>query len=865
MSSNKKQPDTPRLRYLNLVELAHSLVRKVKEVGLRADQVRPASERGDSHSRLLWRNLRYGARRLGRKPGFTLIAVLSLAVGIGANTAIFSLINAILLREPPLRAPEELVNLYISTPDFPYNTFSYPDFRDLRDETGEVFTGVSATRAILAQVDRDGAIEMLLGEAVSGNYFTLLGVEAEIGRTLLPEDDLDPGAHPVVVLSHGYWQGAFGGDPDVVGQAIRLSGRPYTVVGVAPVDYTGNLRGLEPPLFVPIMMTNELMATTRDEMEARGNHSIFVKARLKAGVSMAEAQVATEGVALRLAEAQTDDWDPRATFLLVPTEEVLLFPPFDRFVRAAAWLLMIVVGLVLLMACMNLASFLLAQALDRRKEIALRLALGANRRGLVGQLLTETVMLGLSGGVAGVVVAAGSLRFLLGTDLPLPVTLDLGLDWTVLGFSLLISLIAGLFLGLVPALQSTRPNLASTLKDETVGARRSGKWTLRNALVVAQVTVSLILLVGAGLFLRSFQQVQSVDPGFGRDPAAILTVMVPGTRFTEDEGRVFARGMLDRFGQLPGVEAVGMIDNLHLNTLSTQSIGFNVDGVEPPPDREGHTADRATVDPGFYDAAGIRILRGRNFSDTDLPDRPRVAIVSEAMARRFWSSPDEAVGRVIRRDDDPDLLVIGVAGDAKVRSLGEAPRSFIYVPYSQSYSSFLTVVARTSRDPERLALEMLATGRGLDPEFWVWETKTMDRHLGVVLLPARLSALLLSVFAGLALALASVGLYGVVSYAVSQRTREVGIRMSLGATPGGVVRLLMQSGLRLVAVGGVIGLTLALAVSRLLGRLLFGVASADPFTFVTVPAVLAGAAILAAYVPARRASQVDPVTALRAE
>ena len=790
-----------------------------------------------------------------------------LAVGIGANTAIFTLINAILLREPPLRAPEELVNLYISTPDFSYNTFSYPDFRDVRDETGEVFSGVSATRAILAQVDRDGAIEMLLGEAVSGNYFTLLGVEAQIGRTLLPEDDVAPGAHPVVVLSHGYWQSAFGGDPDVVRQAIRLSGRPYTVVGVAPVDYTGNLRGLEPPLFVPIMMLNELMATTRDEMEARGNHSLFVKARLKAGASMAEAQVATERVALRLAEAQTDNWDPRGSFLLVPAEEVLLFPPFDRFVRAAAWLLMIVVGLVLLMACMNLASFLLAQALDRRKEIALRLALGASRRGLVGQLLTETVMLSLLGGVAGVVVAAGSLRFLLGADLPLPlpVSLDLGLDWTVLGFSLLISLIAGIFLGLVPALQSTRLDLASTLKDETVGAGRSGKWTLRNALVVAQVTVSLVLLVGAGLFLRSFQQVQSVDPGFGRDPAAVLTVMVPGTRFTEDEGRVFARGMLDRFGQLPGVEAVGLIDNLHLNTLNTQSIGFNLDGVEPPPDREAHTADRATVDPGFYDAAGIRILRGRNFSDRDLPDRPRVAIVSEAMARKFWSSPDEAVGRVIRRDDDPDLLVIGVAGDAKVRSLGEAPRSFIYLPYSQDYSSFLTVVARTSLDPEPLALEMLATGRELDPEFWVWETKTMDRHLGVVLLPARLSALLLSVFAGLALALASVGLYGVVSYAVSQRTREVGIRMSLGATPGGIVRLLMQSGLRLVAVGGVIGLTLALAVSRLLGRLLFGVASADLFTFVAIPAVLVGAAILAAYVPARRASRVDPVTALRAE
>jgi predicted permease len=788
-------------------------------------------------------------------------------VGIGANTAIFSLVNAILLRELPLKAPEELVNIYIATPDFPYNVFSYPDFRDLRDGTEDAFAGVSASRLILAQVDRDGRIEMLPGEAVSGNYFSLLGVEAQVGRTILREDDVAPGAHPVVVLSHRYWQSAFGGEPDVVGQEIRLSGRPYTILGIAPADYTGNFRGIEPAIYTPMMMINELLSDTYDELEARGNHSIFVKARRRPGVTMAQAQVAVDAVATRLGEDDIEDWDPQGAFLLVPTEEVVLYPPFDRFVRAAAWLLIVVVGLVLLMACMNLASFLLARALDRRKEIALRLALGATRRTLVGQLLTETVVLGLLGGVAGVALAVWLLRLLLAADLPLPlpVTLDLSLDATVLGFSLMVSLTAGILLGLVPAFQSTNPDLASTLKDETAGAGRSGRWTLRNALVVAQVAASLVLLVGAGLFLRSFQRVQSVDPGFGRDPAAILTVMVPATRFSDEKGRIFTRTMVERFQQLPGVEAVGITDNLHLNTLSTQNKSFNVDGVEPPPDREAHTADRANVDAGFFDATGIRILRGRNFSDTDLPDSPPVAIISEAMARKFWSSAEGAIGRTIRLEDDPDLLVVGVASDAKVRSVGESPRSFIYLPYSQRYSSFLTVVARTSLDAEPLARELLATGRQLDPELWVWEATTMERHLGIVLLPARLSALLLSVFAVLALALASIGLYGVVSYAVSQRTREVGIRMSLGADAGSVVRMVMAGGLKLIAVGGAIGLMLALGVSRLVSGLLFGINALDPFTFLAVPAVLGGAAILAAYIPARRASRVDPVTALRAE
>ena len=822
---------------------------------------------GDSFPAKVWRNFGYATRRLRQRPGFTAIAILSLAVGIGANTAIFTLINAVLLKKSPLKAPEELVNLYIDTPDFHYNVFSYPDYEDIRDGTRDVFEGVSATRINLVQVDRDGSVEMLLSEVVTGNYFSLLGVEALVGRTILPEDDVNPGAHPVAVLSHKYWLSALGGDPTVVGREMRLSGRPYTILGIAPPEFMGSFRGMEPAVYAPMMMLNELLAANSDQFEARGNHSMFLKARLKPGVSIPQVQVAMDAVAARLTEADTDNWNLHGKFISVPTESVILFPPFDRFVRAAAWLLTVAVGLVLLIACMNLASFLLAQALDRKKEIALRLALGATRRDLVGQLLSETVILGVLAGGAGFALSVWLLKLLVSADLPLPlpITLDLTPDTNVLGFSLTVSLVAGVLLGLVPALQSTNPDLASTLKDETAGGGQHGKITVRNLLVVAQVVVSLVLLVGAGLFLRSFAQIQSVDPGFGREPSAILTIMVPTTRFTEEEGRVFTRTLLSRFREIPGVESVGVIDNLHLNTTSTQTMNFNVTGVEPPPERDSHSADRATVDPEFFEAAGVRILRGRNFNDRDLADRPPVAIVSEALAKKFWSSAENAIGKMLIDEDDPDIEVVGVASDTKVRSLGEAPRSFIYIPHSQNYTTFHTVVARTTLDPDRLALDLMATGRRVDPDLWVWEAKSMDNHLGIVLLPARLSALLLSVFAVLALALASVGLYGIVSYAVAQRTREVGIRMSLGADSGSVIRMLMQSGLKLVAVGGAIGLLLSFGLSRLLSGLLFGVEAFDPFTFFVVPTVLVAAAVLAAYVPARRASRIDPVVALRTE
>ena len=730
-----------------------------------------------------------------------------------------------------------------------------------------MFSHVAAAQLVPAQIDREGGgVEVVLVEAVTGNYFPMLGVEAALGRTLLPSDDVSRGGHPVAMLDYQYWQSAFGGDPDAVGREMRIAGRAYTVVGVGPPDFTGTMRGLAPAFYAPSMMAEELLGVRL--FDARGGQVLFVKARLRPGVALPQAEAAVGAVAAQLTRDRIENWDPAGQFVVLPLTDVLLFPPIDVFIRPAAGLLMAVVALVLLLACTNLASFLLARALDRRKEVAVRLALGASRGSLVRRLLTETTLLSLLAGGVGTGLAVWLLDLLATADfpLPIPVALDLRLDRNVLAFTLGVSVVAGTLLGLVPTLQSTRPDVSGALRSESSGGGQPGQLRWRNALVIAQLTISLVLLVGAGLFLRSFQQVQSVDPGFGHEPTAILRLLTPATRFSPDEARVYTRRLLDRFRELPGVEAVGAISRLHLDPLNMSTSDFNVAGFEPPSDHGAFIADRGEVDPGFFEAAGIEIVRGRNFDDGDRLDTQPVVIISEAMARRFWEDGD-AIGRLLERrdDEDPPWLVVGVASDAKVRTLGEAPRNMVYLPYTQGLARSLNVIARTSMDPRQTALALLTAGRELDPDLWVLETKTMDRHLALMSLPQQLSAFVLSAFGVLALTLAAVGLYGVVSYSVAQRTREIGIRMALGAAAPRVVRQLVAGGLKLLVVGGALGLTLALAAARLLGGLLFEIDALDPWTFVGVPLVLGAAALVAAYLPARRASRVHPVTALRTD
>ena len=547
----------------------------------------------------LRRDIRDARRALIRRPGFTAVAVLSLAIGIGANTAIFSLVNAIILREQPIDRPSEVVNIYLHQAAFAFSTLSYPDYRDLRDGTPGVFRDVGAMQFVPVQIDRDGGLAMVAAEAVTGNYFPMLGVAAAVGRTLLPEDDVARGGHPVVVLDFRYWQSAFGADPGIVGRTLRVSGRTYAIVGVGPSDFQGSIRGLTPAFYAPYSMVEELTGFAM--FDERNNHSLFVKARLAAGVTLPQVEAAVGAVATKLAQDRIQDWDTTARFAVVPLDDVLLYPPMDEYIRGSAWLLTVVVMLVLLLACTNLASFLLARALDRRKDIAVRLALGASRGSLVRRLLVETTLLSLLAACVGTVLAVWLLDLLVTADLPLPlpVSLDLSLDRTVLAFTLVVSVFAGALLGLVPALQSTKPDLVTALKSDSAGGGQPTHVRWRNALVIAQLTVSIVLLVGAGLFLRSFQRVQAVDPGFGQAPTAIMTVVVPATRFTVDEGRTYTKRLLDRFRALPGIEALGLTGNLPLNTLSTQSLIFNVDGHQPQDARDGFIADRAEVDAGL--------------------------------------------------------------------------------------------------------------------------------------------------------------------------------------------------------------------------------------------------------------------------
>lgn len=815
-------------------------------------------------------DLRFGIRMLRKRPGFTTVAVLSLAIGIGANTAIFSLVNAIILRSDleMVDRPEELVDLFLKTDGWDAAPLSYPDIEDLREETAGVFDGFAEAHFDIVQVDRGQGVEGVLVEIITGDYFPTLGVRAALGRAIGPQDDRRPGGHPVVMLTHGYWRERFASDPEVVGRELRLNGQGYTIIGVAPEAYPGSGRYIEPRLYIPVAMVNELSGF--EVLASREENAFFGKARLAAGVTRPQAETAVAAVAASLDAERPEGWEVGTRFVLVPTTDVLITPMIDPYLRQAAGLLMVVVGLILLVSCTNLAGYLLARGRDRRQEMSVRLALGASRATIVRQLLTETTLLGALGGVAGVGLAMWSLRALLQADLPLPVdatlSLDVGLDRTVLAFTVGVSMVAGVLLGLVPALQTTRPDLVSSLKNETTGSGQPGQVRWRNALVITQLTVSLVLLIGAGLFLRNFQKVLAVDPGFGHAPTAVARVELPPYRYSLSEAHQLAGRLSDRFRELPGVESVGLTSVLPLDMLRGGTIQFQVAGHLPSPGQDAFTAAQRAVDAGFFDALGIPIVDGRGVSEADGPDAPPVAVVSETTARRFW--PDgRAVGQTLHSPDTDgvDLRIVGVARDVKVRSIGEAPTLMVYQPYRQTETRGVSFVARTSLDPAQTALSLLTAGREIEPELEFVETETLARHLLTTRLPAQLGAFALSAFAALALVLSVVGLYGVVSYGVAARKREVGIRMALGANATTIARQLAGNGVRLVLVSGAIGLTLSVMGARLLSGLLFGIDTTDPVTLIGAPLVLLLTAALASYLPARRASRANPVTALRSD
>ena len=811
-------------------------------------------------------DLRFALRRLRRSPGFTLIAILSLALGIGANTAIFSLVEAVLLRDPAVREPDRIIEVYGKHPDFSYTPLTNPDYRDFRRATSQVFSSSFGSQLTFITRDLGDRVQNMSAEMVTGEYFSTIGLTPAAGRLLTPEDDVSSGAHPYIVLSWAFWSREFQRDTRAIGQQLRLNGRNYTIVGVAPREYGGNLRGLNPDIYVPMMMLNQVQPSGYDQLDSRGDHSVFVRARLRPGVSMAQAEAALQVFASEQKSRYPNYWAQALELRSVPLSELVVNPMLDRFIVLAAGLLSVVVGLVLLIACANLASFLLAQARDRQREIAIRLAIGAGRAGLVRQLLTESLALALVGGAASLLMAKLMIWALLNADLPLPlpVTIDATLNPGVLLFALGVSLLAGILFGIVPALQATRTDVISTIKSENTGGGPARRITLRNTLVVGQVAVSLVLLVTAGLFLRSLAARQTVDPGFGDAPTALVQFGISSERYTEDAARLFVQRLEERVSRIPGVNAVGVTGNLHLNTLNVQTMGVNVEGFQPPRGQQSFGTDYTRVDPGFFAAAGIPVLRGRNFDNSlDRAGAPRVVIINQVMAERFWPGQDP-VGRTFLTDT-VTRTVIGVAGSTRVRTLGEEPRSFFYVPLSQVHTYFLTLLARTTGDAQQTVTRVLSAAREMDPDLIVVDAKTMERHLGIMLLPARLAAAVFGAFASLALVLALVGVYGVVSYAVARRTREVGIRVSLGARPAEVVRLLMRDGVALVGMGGIIGLAIALLTASVLRSVLYGIEPIDPLTFTVGPLLLVAIGALAAWVPARRASRIDPARVLKGE
>lgn len=820
---------------------------------------------GRSQMDILITDLRYAFRRLSRSPGFTAVAVISLALGIGANSAIFSIVNALLLRGAPVEDVSSLVEVYTQDSNgYPYATSSYPDYADLRDGN-EVFSDVMGYNLFIAQSEREGEIGLTMGELVSGNYFDGLGVHPALGRTFLPEEDVTQGTHPVVVLGHAFWERAYGSDPGAIGKTVYLLQAPYTIVGVAPDGFNGMMPGIVPDMYVPMAMSDQVMrGFGQSRLERRGSRNLFLKARLLPGVTPEQADEFLGAFSTALGSEFPDTNEGR-TMSAIPSQDVSIHPLVDKALVPAATLLLVVVGLVLLIACANLASFLLARGADRRKEIAVRLAMGAKRRVLVRQLLTETMLLSVIGGVGGIALANWTIALLMSFQppIPIPINLDLSLDRTVLVFTIAVSVAAGLIFGLVPALQSTNPDVAPTLRDEagaTTGSRR--RWSLRNGLVVGQVALSFVLLIGAGLFVRSLQKAQTIDPGFDTSAAAIVWPNLEMSLVQEDEGRILQQEMVARVSSIPGVTGVALVSRMPLGA-GIQTTGALPEGVEAPEGRETLDIDDTNVDAAYFELMSVPILRGRNFNTGDVPESEPVAIVSEAFVRAYWPG-ETGLGKTIE-NGGRTFRVVGVARDTKVRTLGEAPRPFFYRNAMQLYSPAVYFVVRGTSPAPQLVVQTRASIKEVLDDVVFLQAQTMQEHLSLMLYLPRMAALLLAVFGGLALSLSGIGLYGLVSYSVARRTREVGVRMSLGADRVQVVRMVVGGGMKLVAAGGVIGIGLAAMVTWLLARFLYGIGSMDVATFVLIPVLLVGVALVAAYIPARRASLVNPVDALRSE
>ena len=812
----------------------------------------------------LMQDFRYALRQLRRHRGFALAAVLCIALGIGANTATFSIADALLFKTADVDQPDRLARMYINwSSGLKHASFSYPDYVDLRDQRTDVFEGVVATSIGPFHLSTGDRNVVVWGSIVSGNYFADLGVRLARGRGFNPEESRTPGTHPVAVLSYGLWQSRFGAAPDIVGRKIILNGHTFTVVGVADEAFLGVDKGLGTQIWVPMMM-QRILVPGQNLLEARGSHWISpVIVRLKPGVTVPQAEAAANSLMTHLAE-QYPDSNTGKSIEILPEAQSGLHPMVRSGFVGFMALMFAVVGFILLLACANVAGLLLARFASRQKEISIRLAVGAGRGRLVRQLLTESLVLAFLAGLTGLALAVGLVRLVASfrptTDFPL--ALGAEMDARMLGFAFLAAVATSVLFGLVPALSSARQDLVSSLKEGSRGFGGRSSW-LRQGLVVGQVTLSLVLLLGAGMAVRSLDNARRLDLGFDPDNQLVAVMDLGLQGYDETEGREFRRALSQTVESWPRVEAAGFAEVIPLH-FSSQQNGALPEGFEVAEGQDSPSIDYNIVDDGYFRAMGIPLLRGREFTERDDAEAPPVLVVNQAFAERFWPGEDP-IGKTVRTRGK-DRQVVGLVKTGKYFSIGEDPKPYMYYSSHDVYQGTAALHVRTQGDPSAHFAALRAEVRRLDPTLPLSELKTMHSSLGLALLPARLAAGVVTAFAILALLLAAVGLYGVIAYTVSQATREIGIRMALGARARDVLKLVLGRGAVLTGLGLGAGLVGGFALARLLmTKVLYDVSATDPLPYVAALSVLGTVALVATWLPARRSARVSPVVALRDE
>jgi predicted permease len=816
----------------------------------------------------LGQDVRFALRTLQKSPVFAAAAVLSLAIGVGANTTVFTLLNAVLLAPLPFERPSELVAVY--TTDRASSggmggllSMSQPNLRDFRERNSALagMAGYSLPQPV--SLGAGGDPQPAYAELVTGEYFALLGVRPGHGRLFGPDEDRTPGAHPIAVASHGFWQRRLGGSTSIIGGDVLVNGAPFTLVGVAPEGFRGVNSLFSPDLWIPSMMYAQVLPTaTRGFFEERRALLFYVAGRLKPGVTRREAEAHLQTIAAAL-EREYPGPNRGRSVTVRPLSQAMLFPTLrDAFVLGGL-VLTVIVGLVLLVACANVAGLLMARAASRRQEIAVRIALGATRRRLVRQLLTESVLLALLAGAAGLAVAliARDAIWAMRPAMLADNLVDLPLDRRVLAFTAAISAVTGLLFGLLPALQASRPDVVDALKEETRSAGPTRRrLAITNVLVIAQVALSVVALAAAGLFVRSGQRAGDIDPGFAVDRLALIGVSPGQGGYGAARSRQFYERVLARAQELPGVESAAWTSVVPLTRFTLRTILREGDDPESQTGRQ--LAVVTVAGPGYFSTAGIDLVGGRDFTPQDREGSLPVAVVNDTLAERLWPG-EPAVGKRFRFfTDAAHHQVVGVARTVKYQALGEDPRPAVYIPLDQNVGDTMVLLLRSADPPAALGAAERAI-REIDRAVPIVTPFTMRGVLAQSLWPARLAAALLGVLGALALALAAVGLYGVLAYAVEQRAHEIGVRIALGATRARVVRMVMGRAVVLIGLGLVTGLAGALAVSRLVRRLLFGVSASDPTTFLSVSLLLVAVALLAAYAPARRASRLDALAVIR--